>query len=111
MASSKEMRVGAFVLAGLIVAGIVIFLIGDEKRAFERKLTYQTSFSDVQGLKSGAPVRLGGVDIGNVTKVKHSDDPIDNRLYVELHIAKGESVRVKQDTVAKIANKGLLGDK
>ena len=50
MATSKEMRVGAFVLAGLIVAGIVIFLIGDEKRLFDAKVHYYTSFSDVQGL-------------------------------------------------------------
>jgi phospholipid/cholesterol/gamma-HCH transport system substrate-binding protein len=111
MASSKEMRVGIFVLAGLVVAGIVIFLIGEEKRLFESKITYHTSFSDVQGLKSGAPVRLGGVDIGNVSKVRHAENPADNRLYVELHIAKREAIRVKTDTVAKIANKGLLGDK
>jgi phospholipid/cholesterol/gamma-HCH transport system substrate-binding protein len=111
MSSSKEMRVGAFVLAGLVVAGIVIFLIGEEKRLFESKILYHTNFSDVQGLKSGAPVRLGGVDIGNVSKVRHGSDPTDNRLYVDMHIAKAEAVRVKQDTIARIANKGLLGDK
>src|SRR5260221_9245021 len=111
MSSSKEMRVGIFVLAGLVVAGIVVFLIGEEKRFFEKKLDYHTSFSDVQGLKSGAPVRLGGVDIGNVISVRHGDDSSDNRLYVDMHIAKREAVRVRQDTIAKIANKGLLGDK
>jgi phospholipid/cholesterol/gamma-HCH transport system substrate-binding protein len=111
MAGSKEVRVGAFVLAGLVVAGIVVFMIGEEKRLFESKLTYRTSFSDVQGLKSGAPVRLGGIDIGSVSQVVHADDPADNRLYVELHVVKREAVRVKQDSIAHIANKGLLGDK
>jgi phospholipid/cholesterol/gamma-HCH transport system substrate-binding protein len=111
MPTSKETRVGAFVLAGLIVAGIVVFLIGSEKRLFESKLMFHTSFTDVQGLKSGAPVRLGGVDIGNVARVSHSDNPGDNRLYVDLSVAKGEAVRIKGDTIAKVANKGLLGDK
>jgi phospholipid/cholesterol/gamma-HCH transport system substrate-binding protein len=111
MATSKEMRVGAFVLAGLVVAGLVIFLIGDEKRLFDAKLTYHTSFSDVQGLKTGAPVRLGGIDIGTVSGIAHSDDPADSRLYVDLHIVKRESGRIKQDTIAKVSNKGLLGDK
>jgi phospholipid/cholesterol/gamma-HCH transport system substrate-binding protein len=111
MATSKEMRVGAFVLAGLIVAGIVIFLIGDEKRLFDAKVTFHTSFSDVQGLKAGAPVRLGGIDIGTVSRVAHADDPADNRLYVDMHIVKREAPRIKQDTVAKVSNKGLLGDK
>src|SRR5688572_13294353 len=111
MATSKEMRVGAFVLAGLIVTGVVIFLIGDEKRLFDAKVTYYTSFSDVQGLKTGAPVRLGGIDIGTVSRVAHADDPADNRLYVDLHIVRREAGRIKKDTVAKVNNKGLLGDK
>jgi phospholipid/cholesterol/gamma-HCH transport system substrate-binding protein len=111
MATSKEMRVGLFVLAGLIVAGIVVFLIGDEKRLFDAKQTYHTSFIDVQGLKRGAPVRLGGIDIGTVAKVSHADDPADNRLYVDMVIVKREAGRIKQDTIAKVSNKGLLGDK
>src|SRR5882724_4284188 len=111
MATSKEIRVGAFVLAGLVVAGIVVFLIGDEKRFFDSKLIYHTSFSDVQGLKTGAPVRLGGIDIGAVSRIAHSSDPTDSRLYVDLKIAKSEAVRVRNDSVARIENKGLLGDK
>ncbi|HEY3592797.1 MAG TPA: MlaD family protein [Polyangiaceae bacterium] len=111
MAASKEMRVGAFVLAGMIIVGIVVFLIGDEKRAFESKVAYHTSFGDVQGLRAGAPVRLGGVDIGAVSKVAHGDDPADSRLYVDLRIVRREGARIRQDTVAKISNKGLLGDK
>ena len=110
-ALSKEMRVGVFVLAGLVVAGIVIFMIGDEKRLFESKLTYHSSFSDVQGLKPGAPVRLGGIDIGAVSQIQHSNDPSDNRLYVDMHIVRREAPRIRQDTVAKVNNKGLLGDK
>src|SRR5258705_10913611 len=104
MASSKEMRVGIFVLAGLVVAGIVVFLIGEEKRLFESKLVYHTSFIDVQGLKSGAPVRLGGVDIGNVGKVRPSDDAGDNKLYLDINIPKPQAVRLKPDSVAQNAN-------
>jgi phospholipid/cholesterol/gamma-HCH transport system substrate-binding protein len=111
MATSKEVRVGAFVLAGLVVAGVVVFLIGDEKRLFDAKVTYHTSFSDVQGLKSGAPVRLGGVDIGGVSRIAHSEDPLDSRLYVDLKVARREAVRVRMDSVARIESKGLLGDK
>jgi phospholipid/cholesterol/gamma-HCH transport system substrate-binding protein len=111
MATSKEMRVGAFVLAGLIIVGVVVFLIGDEKRAFESKSAYHSSFSDVQGLRAGAPVRLGGVDIGTVQRVAHADDPTDPRLYVDLRIVRREATRIKQDSVAKISNRGLLGDK
>jgi phospholipid/cholesterol/gamma-HCH transport system substrate-binding protein len=111
MATSRELRVGIFVLAGLAVAGTVIFLIGDEKRLFDSKVTFHTSFRDVQGLKVGSAARLGGIDIGTVSRVEHGKDPSDTRLYVDLHIVKSESVRIREDAVVRIAAKGLLGDK
>jgi len=111
MASSKEMRVGIFVLAGLVVAGIVVFLIGEEKRFFREEARLPHELQRRAGPEIGRAGPLGGVDIGNVTRVRHGDDSTDNRLYVDMHIAKREAVRVKTDTVAKIANKGLLGDK
>lgn len=111
MAASREAKVGAFVLAGLIVAGLVIFLIGDERRLFERQVTYHAVFKDVQGLKPGAPIRMGGIDIGTVGKVGYGKDPSDFRLYVDLNIVRSEAVRIREDAVAAIANKGLLGDK
>lgn len=111
MAASREAKVGAFVLAGLIIAGIVIFLIGDERRLFERQVTYSAVFDNVQGLKPGAPIRMGGIDIGTVGRVGYGKDPTDFRLYVELRIVRSEAVRIREDAVASIANKGLLGDK
>lgn len=111
MAASREAKVGAFVLAGLIIAGLVIFLIGDERRLFERQVTYHAVFKDVQGLKPGAPIRMGGIDIGTVGKVGYGKDPADFRLYVDLNIVRSEAVRIREDAVASIANKGLLGDK
>lgn len=111
MALSRESRVGAFVLAGLIVAGLVVFMIGDERRLFDRKEPYRVAFADVQGLKPGAPVRLGGIDIGTVSGVGHGKDPSDDRLFVQLDIVRSEAGRIREDTVARIGNKGLLGDK
>jgi len=61
MATSRELKVGAFALAGLLAIGLVIFLIGEEKKLFETKVEYQTVFEDVQGLRRGSPVRMGGV--------------------------------------------------
>lgn len=111
MAASREAKVGAFVLAGLIITGLVIFLIGDERRLFERQVTYHAVFDDVQGLKPGAPIRMGGIDIGTVGRVGYGKDPSDFRLHVELRIVRSEAVRIREDAVASIANKGLLGDK
>ena len=51
MVSSRDVKVGAFVLAGLAAIGAVIFLIGDEREIFKSKLPFNTQFEDVQGLR------------------------------------------------------------
>src|SRR6188474_1203559 len=49
MVSSKDVKVGAFVLAGLTAMGAVIFLIGDERQLFRSKTAYSTAFEDIHG--------------------------------------------------------------
>lgn len=107
----RDIKVGLFVLAGLLLAALVIFLIGDERRLFEQDVEFRTSFPDVQGLKAGAPVRMGGIDVGHVTEVGYGTDPGDTTVYVRLSIVSSEASRIKTDAEAKIAAKGLLGDK
>jgi len=88
-----------------------VFLIGENRRSWDAKNHYTARFKDVAGLKPGSPVRLGGVDVGAVTKVEHHTEKKDALVYVTLSVAKSEAVRVKPDTKAKIVGKGLLGDK
>lgn len=111
MPVGRELKVGFFVLIGLVVVGLVVFLIGDERRIFSRRVTITTSFSDVQGLKIGAPVRMDGIDVGAITEVGHSDDLNDKRIHVRLSVVRSEAARLRTDAKAKISNKGLLGDK
>lgn len=108
---SKEARVGVFVLIGLMVVGALIFVIGDSRRLFERHVDYKIVFEQIQGLGRGSPVRMGGLDVGSVAEVQYAEDPTDDHIYVTVSIAKSESVRIRNDSVASIASKGLLGDK
>jgi phospholipid/cholesterol/gamma-HCH transport system substrate-binding protein len=99
------------VAAGLVVAGLVVFLIGDERRAFAKKERFYAVFEDVQGLTRGSPVRMGGVDVGQVQAVGYGEDAKDSRLRVSMDIVKEEARRIRADSIATIGNKGLLGDK
>lgn len=109
--ASREFKVGAFTLAGLSVVGLVVFLIGEERKLFESKLNYTARFEEVQGLRRGSPVRMGGVDIGGVTDVKYPEAADDKQIRVTMSIVRDESRRIRKDSVATIENKGLLGDK
>lgn len=100
-----------FVFVAVVLGIVAVFLIGDNRRLWDPKVNVRTSFADVQGLKSGSMVRMGGVDIGSVTKVGHGKDDNDSKIYVTLSIAKAEAGRVRKNTKARVANKGMLGDK
>src|SRR3982751_6488111 len=111
MVSSKDVKVGAFVLAGLTAIGTVIFLIGDERQIFSHKAPYSTQFEDVQGLRRGSPVRMGGVDVGSIVGVDYGRDAADKNIHVRMTISVADARRIRADSVATIEGKGLLGDK
>jgi phospholipid/cholesterol/gamma-HCH transport system substrate-binding protein len=108
----RTLKVGVFAAGALVLSIIAVFLIGDNRRAWDTKRYYTARFKDVGGLKPGSPVRMGGIDVGAVTAVRHDPQNAgDSLIYVTVAVAKDEAVRVKPDTKAKVAGKGLLGDK
>jgi phospholipid/cholesterol/gamma-HCH transport system substrate-binding protein len=121
---TKEKRVGIFVAAGLVILAVAVFLIGQNRKLWQRKVLYTAVYSNVSGLRPGSPVAMGGVDIGTVAKVKYSDDHNDSHIYVTLDVVRDQAERIRRPlidpttkkvlrkgTVANIINKGLLGDK
>ena len=108
----RTLKVGVFAIGALVLSIIAVFLIGDNRRSWDSKRHFTARFKDVGGLKPGSPVRMGGIDVGQVTTVGHDDkNPDDHLIYVTVAVAKTEAIRVKPDTKAKVAGKGLLGDK
>jgi phospholipid/cholesterol/gamma-HCH transport system substrate-binding protein len=111
MAVSREVKVGLFVFLGFLGAVAIIFLIGDNRSLFDPKVPFRAEFEDVQGVKPGSTVRMGGVDIGSVSKVQYPEDPGETRISVSLSIVRREAPRIRTSSLASIAAKGLLGDK
>lgn len=110
MKLKSDIKVGLFVLLGLVLAALVIFLIGDERRVFDPAVEFYAKYDSVAGLKSGAPVEMGGVRIGQVKSVGYADDTKDPKVHVRFSIVSSEALRIRSDSVAKIVPKGMLGD-
>jgi phospholipid/cholesterol/gamma-HCH transport system substrate-binding protein len=108
---TKEKKVGLFVAAGILTLAITVFMIGDNKQTWAAKVPFVAAFKDVAGLKPGAPVKLGGVDVGLVTAVAYSSQSSDSQIYVKIDIKKTEAVRIRRGTKASVAMMGMLGDK
>ena len=65
-----ELRVGVVTIVSLAVLAFTILYVGSGGGSpLSRKYVVKALMSDVNGLKPGAPVRVGGVEVGTVTGV------------------------------------------
>ena len=98
-----EISVGLFVVAGVLaMAYLALTLAGLSLGAGRYTLTAR--FSSVGDLKVGDPVKLAGVDVGNVAAI--TLDEFTARAELSLR----EGVKLPSDTIASIKTAGLLGD-
>jgi phospholipid/cholesterol/gamma-HCH transport system substrate-binding protein len=104
-------RVGIFLALGIVVAIVAVFTLGSKGGLFESKTTLYVHFADINGLVPGAPVRLAGLDVGMVSKIRFSDDLSKREASVELAVKDRYMSRIRGDSRAFIDSKGLLGDK
>jgi phospholipid/cholesterol/gamma-HCH transport system substrate-binding protein len=106
-----QLRIGALVLVGILLFIGFVLSIGKRSALFEERYSLWASFSSTEGLAAGAPVRLAGVTVGNVTRIGFGPDPRDRRLAVTLTVERRVQERIRQDSVASIGTIGLVGDK
>lgn len=107
----QELKVGAFVLAFIMLIAVAAFMLGGGVEAFAPRYKLNAQYVDVKGLKPGAIVRLAGIDVGEVTQVELAANRADGKnVHVELTIRKEYSSRITSDSIAGISNVGVLGD-
>lgn len=104
-------RAGLFIALGLGLAMLVVFVIGKERNLFDKQNTYTGAFENVDGLQFDSPVRLGGVNVGRVTSIKFGSDLGDKRIIVTMEVVEKYEERIRKDSIARITNRGVLGDK
>ena len=99
-ATSREATVGAFLALALIVLAAGIMAVGGESRLFSRKASYRVVFPATDGLIVGSPVKMGGVQVGTVTRLSLPTDPGAQGVEVSLGIQRIYESRVRQGSEA-----------
>jgi phospholipid/cholesterol/gamma-HCH transport system substrate-binding protein len=107
----SELRVGILVLLSVIILTIVIVILGQKANLFTRKYTLRTHLNRVEGLTVGAPVWLAGVEVGNVKEIKFIPLSEGGKIEVVFTVNRDVMELIRQDSIAIITSKGLLGDK
>jgi phospholipid/cholesterol/gamma-HCH transport system substrate-binding protein len=111
-----DIILGLFIVVGIGLLGTFIFLIGKERRLFDDAAYINAFYPNVAGLNVGADVLLAGVVVGRVSEIKfpplRTKTPNEHRqIKVVFRISSDTLLWIRQDSVARIDSKGLLGDK
>ena len=106
---SSLISVGIFVLLGGAAVVVGIFLVGKEEGLFRESFRVSSYFNTIEGLRTGASVRLSGVDVGIVDRIVIS--PQNNKVRIDLKLRKNVKSFVKKDSYAAIEQEGLVGSK
>ena len=104
----QNVKLGIFVLAGLVLFMAAVFLVGSENNLFNKTFTTHAIFRNVEGLKEGDNVWLSGVKIGTVKEVKIVKE---GRVVVTLNLKDRQNKFIKKDATAFIGSDGLVGSK
>lgn len=106
--SQFKIRLGIFILVGISLFVLGIFIIGKQKNLFNPVFKLTANFRNVSGLQVGNNIRFSGINIGTVDNVLIIND---STVKVEMLIKKDVQKFIKTDTKASVGSEGIIGDK
>lgn len=106
--SVNNVKLGAFVLAGLLFLVLLLYMIGRNRNLFSSNYILKARFVNVQGLVPGSNVRYSGIQTGTVKSIDIvNDTTIEISMLVD---TKMENI-IKKDAIVSIGSDGLVGNK
>lgn len=113
--SRVERVVGLFIAVAtlLLVAGFVYYVYhtAERKGWFLTKVTYYTYVEDAAGLKPGAPVKLMGFDVGEITRIEAMPPYDEHNVYIELQIKSPYYGYLWSDSKVRVIAGDFLGNR
>lgn len=103
-----KIRLGLFVVGGLAIFVLTIFIIGKQKNLFNPVFKLTTNFYSVSGLQVGNNIRFSGINVGTVDNIRIIND---STVKVDMLIQKEVQKFIKSDCEVSIGSEGLIGDK
>jgi len=102
----QQLRIGIFLAVALVIMAVFIFIVGDLGRFFRAPgYAVYVSFETVAGLDPSATVRMSGVKIGYVRRIRlEGRHPL-----VEMSLE--PSAKIPKGSKATLSTLGLLGEK
>ena len=108
----SQLRVGLTVVFASLVLALLLFLMSGTGGLFTSRIRLVSYFDNAEGLRIGAPVRLNGVDIGNVAKILIVPDKDKQITPVEvvMKVSTKYIFNLHRDSVTSLDTAGVLGE-
>ena len=105
----SQVKIGLLVLVALTILVAMIMNLEEGLGLLSRQTKFRAVVSHTQGLKVGGPVRMNGVDIGNVHRIVIAGD--SPRVEITFTVKTNVAPHIREDASVVIRPMGLLGDK
>jgi phospholipid/cholesterol/gamma-HCH transport system substrate-binding protein len=107
--SRRYLAVGIFIIAGVTLFALGIFLVGSRQEAFSRHVLLYTEFADLDGVTKGSKVQVAGMDAGQVTRVDVPNSP-SWQFRVQMKVDEQLHGLVRTDSFVTVDTEGVVGD-
>lgn len=106
----SQLRVGITVIVASVTLAVLLFLMSGTTGLFTPRLILRAYFDNAEGLRDGAPVRLSGVDIGNVTRIMIARDRPLTPVEVTMKVSTKYLYAMHADSMVSLDTAGVLGE-
>jgi phospholipid/cholesterol/gamma-HCH transport system substrate-binding protein len=106
----SQLRVGLTVLVATATLGLLIFLMTGTRGLFTGRLWLKAYLDNAAGLRTGAPVQLQGVDVGNITEIRVIPGRALTPVEVTFWISRKYADSVRKDSLIALIRSGVLGE-
>jgi phospholipid/cholesterol/gamma-HCH transport system substrate-binding protein len=106
----SQLKVGITVVVASITLAVLIFLMSGTGGIFTKKISLKSYYDDANGLRPGAPVRLNGVDIGNVSGIRVVPGKPLTPVEVTMKVVTKYSFGLYKNSKTLLSTAGVLGE-
>jgi phospholipid/cholesterol/gamma-HCH transport system substrate-binding protein len=104
----NTIKLGAFVLAGLLLLVLLLYMIGKNQNLFGSTYILKARFENIQGLVAGNNVRYAGIQTGTVKQINIIDD---TTIEIAMLIEKRMEKIIRKNAMVAIGTDGFVGNK
>ncbi len=104
--ATMELAIGATIIAGVIILMVMLMAWGNSSSILGSHYRVVVNMTNIGGLKEGAPVKMGGFQIGRVASIQLRPGGTDMEIVLDID----EDRLLPKGSTAKVSTAGLVGD-